>query len=57
MYTSIRPDPLPMMDNVDTSISDYVRLSLRFGGDRGYIDWKSEWKIEDMEVKIIQQDE
>lgn len=53
MYTSIRPDPLPMMDNVDTSISDYVRLSLRFGGDRGYIDWKSEWKIEDMEVKII----
>lgn len=44
---------LPMMDNVDTSIADYVWLPLRFEGDRVCIDWKSEWKIEEMEAKTI----
>lgn len=40
-------DALPMMDNVNTSIADYVWLPLRFEGDTLYIDWKDEWKIED----------
>ena len=33
----------------NTSISDYVWLPLRFEGEMVYIDWKSEWKIEDYE--------
>lgn len=42
-------DALPMMDNVNTSIADYVWLPLRFEGDTVCIDWKDEWKIEDYE--------
>lgn len=40
-------DALPMMDNVDTSIANYVWLPLRFEGNRACIDWKNEWKIEE----------
>ena len=37
-------------DNVDnTSIADYVWLPLRFDGERCYIDWLDEWRIEDYE--------
>jgi len=36
---------LPMMDNVDTSVADYVWLPLRFEGDRVCIDWKDEWTV------------
>ena len=31
----------------NTSISDYVWLPLRFEGERVFIDWKDEWKLED----------
>jgi len=34
---------------VNTSISDYVWLPLRFDGERPYIDWKDEWRLEDYE--------
>jgi hypothetical protein len=35
--------------NRDTSIADYVWLPLRFDGDKVFIDWLDEWKIEDYE--------
>ena len=31
----------------NTSIADYVWLPLRFEGERVYIDWHDEWRIED----------
>lgn len=34
---------------INSSISDYVWLPLRFDGERVFIDWKDEWKIEDYE--------
>ncbi|WP_100405389.1 family 43 glycosylhydrolase [Bacillus solitudinis] len=34
---------------VNTSLSDYVWLPLRFDGEMVYLDWKAEWKIEDYE--------
>lgn len=33
----------------DTSISDYVWLPLRFEGERVYIDWRDEWRLEEYE--------
>lgn len=33
----------------DTSIADYVWLPFRFEGDRPYLDWHDEWRIEDYE--------
>ena len=33
----------------NTSIADYVWLPLRFEGDRVFIDWLDEWRIEDYE--------
>lgn len=49
-------DPAEMADSdwnsdemSNTSIADYVWLPLRFEGDRVYIDWKDEWRIEDYE--------
>lgn len=38
-----RPEP------ENTSIADYVWLPIRFDGERPYIDWKEDWKIEDYE--------
>jgi hypothetical protein len=35
--------------DVDTSVSDYVWLPVRFDGEMAYIDWKDEWKVEDYE--------
>lgn len=35
--------------NINSSLSDYVWLPLRFEGDRVRIEWKDEWKIEDYE--------
>jgi hypothetical protein len=35
--------------DIDTSISDYVWLPVRFDGEMAYLDWKEEWKIEDYE--------
>lgn len=57
VYEAIfNPDlPMPEMDGSDfsteynTSIADYVWLPLRFDGEMVYIDWKSEWRIEDYE--------
>lgn len=34
---------------INSSVSDYVWLPLRFEGDQVFIDWKEEWKIEDYE--------
>ncbi|MCD7885550.1 MAG: hypothetical protein LUI87_17905 [Lachnospiraceae bacterium] len=34
---------------INSSISDYVWLPLRFEGDQVRIDWKGEWKVEDYE--------
>ena len=31
----------------NTAISDYVWLPLRFEGERVFIDWKEEWRLED----------
>ena len=33
----------------DTSIADYVWLPFRFEGDRPYLDWTDEWRIEDFD--------
>lgn len=33
----------------ETQIADYVWLPLRFEGERVWIDWKDEWRIEDFE--------
>lgn len=35
--------------DIDTSISDYVWLPVRFDGMMTYLDWRDEWKIEDYE--------
>lgn len=39
----------PMLESADTSIADYVWLPLCFEGDRVYIQWKENWKLEDYE--------
>lgn len=39
----------PMLESANTSASDYVWLPLRFDGDRVWIEWKDEWKLEDYE--------
>ena len=31
----------------NTALADYVWLPLKFDGDRVYIEWMDEWKIED----------
>lgn len=36
----------PIMSSANTSIANYVWLPIRFDGDRAYIEWKEEWKIE-----------
>jgi hypothetical protein len=36
------------LDNSNTAMSDYVWLPLRFDGEMPIIDWKKEWKIEDI---------
>lgn len=33
---------------INSSVADYVWLPLRFDGDRVYIEWLDEWKIEDI---------
>ena len=38
----------PMLASADTSKSRYVWLPLRFEGEQVYIDWKEEWRIEDL---------
>lgn len=42
-------DSLNATDMNNTSIADYVWLPLRFDGDRVYIDWLDEWRIEEYE--------
>ena len=42
-------DSLKTNDMNNTSIADYVWLPLRFDGDKVYIDWLDEWRIEDYE--------
>lgn len=37
----------PMLENVNTSIADYVWLPLEFDGERVMIKWQDEWKVED----------
>ena len=46
-----RFDPARLGDPVveNTSIADYVWLPLRFEGDRVWIDWLKEWRLEDYE--------
>jgi hypothetical protein len=39
----------PMLESANTSIADYVVLPLRFDGEKVFIDWKEEWKLEDYE--------
>lgn len=38
----------PFMGSANTSISDYVWLPIRFEGEKVCIDWKDEWRIEDI---------
>ncbi|CAN7741571.1 family 43 glycosylhydrolase [Paenibacillus sp. LjRoot153] len=35
--------------DIDTSVSDYVWLPIRFDGEMAYLDWKEEWKVEEFE--------
>lgn len=37
----------PMLESANTSAADYVWLPLSFEGDRVFIEWKDEWKMED----------
>jgi hypothetical protein len=42
------PDsPMPELTHTDTANADYVWLPLRFDGDRAYLEWRDEWRIED----------
>lgn len=34
---------------IDTANADYVWLPIRFEGERAYIDWRDEWRIEDFD--------
>jgi hypothetical protein len=36
------------LDNSNTAVSGYVWLPLRFDGDMPVIDWRKEWKVEDL---------
>lgn len=40
---------LPDLTVIDTSIADYVWLPFRFDGERAYLEWRDEWRIEDYE--------
>ena len=42
-------DALINIRGVNTSISDYVWLPIRFEGDMAYLDWHDEWRVEDYE--------
>lgn len=46
----------PMLESADTSKADYVWLPLRFEGENVYIDWLDEWRIEDYDTQIIEQE-
>jgi hypothetical protein len=39
--------PWSELTEIDTSIADYVWLPFRFEGQRAYLDWHDEWRIED----------
>lgn len=42
-------EPLDDLTEIDTSIADYVWLPLRFDGDKAFLDWQDEWRIEDFD--------
>ncbi|WP_050184080.1 family 43 glycosylhydrolase [Domibacillus robiginosus] len=42
-------DDIEILLNANTSIADYVWLPFRFDGEKPYLEWKDEWKIEDYE--------
>lgn len=35
------------LEKINTSVSDYVWLPVRFEGDKALIEWKDEWRVED----------
>ncbi len=37
------------MHKLDTSQARYVRLPIRFDGERPYIEWRNEWTTEEFE--------
>lgn len=37
----------PMLQSANTSLADYVWLPVYFDGDRAYIQWQNEWRVED----------
>lgn len=39
----------PLLGTANTSAADYVWLPLRFEGEKVFIEWKDEWKVEDYE--------
>lgn len=39
----------PMLASANTSLADYVWLPLEFDGEKVFIKWKDEWKLEDYE--------
>ena len=43
----ITPEMMGKPIERNTSIANYVWLPLRFDGDKVYIDWLDEWRIED----------
>jgi len=32
----------------NTSLADYVWLPVRFDGEMAYLDWREEWRVEDL---------
>ncbi|WP_336773051.1 family 43 glycosylhydrolase [Paenibacillus sp. MMO-58] len=46
-YEVKEEDQIAMSLDIDTSVSDYVWLPIRFVGEMAYLDWKDEWKVED----------
>lgn len=50
-------EKIEAMAGNNTSIADYVWLPLRFEGEKVYIDWFDEWKIEDYEEERRDQNE
>lgn len=39
----------PPLAVVDTSVADYVWLPFRFDGERAWLDWRDEWRIEEFD--------
>lgn len=46
---SATPEQQAALDDINTSVADYVWLPLRFEGEKPIVDWKDEWSLDDYE--------